>query len=479
MASYHNSSPGAGAPAQQVQQILQQFAQGPGLPFRGVLTAEDILEQVRKHDANFAQRCGHIWNAVVVLWTWLSQCVAEQKSCQWAVLRAFGLLFSLGQPLKSFNTGAYCKARAKLPEALIRELALTVGRRLEAQAPLDWLWYGRHVYLIDGSTLSMADTQANQKVYPQQRGQKPGLGFPLLRIVVAVSLATGALVAVAWAPYHGKQTGESSLLRKLLDQFQEKDVLVGDKQFCSYWMVALCRKRKLDVVFRQHHLRDSEPHPLRRLGRQDHLVQWVITPKPVWMERDEYQALRKEFRQQPLVMREFTVSVNIPGYRSEKITVATTLEHAGDFPQADVAGLYHDRWSVELDLRSIKCLMRMEPLSCKSPEMVHKEIWMHFLAYNLIRKTIAQSAWQENRLPRRISFNAARGVLVEHRAYLSLYGGSDDYRTYCEALFKCLAQCRVGDRPHRVEPRAIKRRPKPHDYLTRPRREAIAALLSA
>ena len=117
---------------------------------------------------------------------------------------------------------------AKLPEPVLRQLVYNVGDGLESRVPADWLWLSRHVKLVDGTTLLTPDTEENQEVWPQHRSQKPGLGFPLLRMVVVLSLATAALCGLAIGLYKGKQTGESALLRGLLDRFQRGNVLLGD-----------------------------------------------------------------------------------------------------------------------------------------------------------------------------------------------------------------------------------------------------------
>src|SRR5262249_22823032 len=158
----------------------------------------------------------------------------------------------------SEDTGTYCRARAKLPAALIRHLALTVGQRVEEAAAPAWLWHDRHVYLLDGSTATLADTPANQRRYPQSGRQKPGLGYPLIRYVLRVALATATVQALAYGPYKGKETGETALARPVLTGVRPGEVVVADRYFCSYWLVALLVGMGAEVVFRLHQRRQDD-----------------------------------------------------------------------------------------------------------------------------------------------------------------------------------------------------------------------------
>jgi hypothetical protein len=457
----------------QTEALRRQFAQADNLPFSGVLTAEKIQRLLDEEDVHFAEQPGEIFSPLIVLWAFLSQCLSDDKSCLAATLRIAGYLLAAGRERCSLRSGAYCKARAKLPLAFLRKLALEVAWDLEHQVPASWRWRGRRAFLVDGSTLTMPDTPANQEAYPQQAAQKPGLGFPILRIVVVFSLATGAVMAVAWGPYRGKGTGEPSLLRPLLDHFQKGDVLVGDTVFCGYWLIALAQRRGLDVVFHQHQARKTDFRQGERLGRRDHRLTWSDARRPDWLE--EQPAALPTLPTQ-MTMRELEVAVTVPGFRTKKVTLATTLLDATLFPSEALGEVYRARWQAELDLRSLKVQLRMEPLRGQSPAMVHKEIWAHFLAYSLLRLVIAQAAREAGTRPRHLSFNAARQLLVEFRQTL-LTASESWLPTLCREVLSMASEWRVGKRPDRVEPRAVKRRPKPHDLLLLPREEARQQLL--
>jgi DDE family transposase len=329
------------------------------------------------------------------------------------------------------------------------------------------------VYLADGSTVTMPDTVANQRAYPQPRTQQSGLGFPIARVVVLLALATAALVGAAIGPYIGKNQGEPALLHTLLDQLQAGEVLLGDRYYASYWLVALAKVRGIDVVFRQHQRRGYDFRRGTRLGPDDHLVVWTKPKRPQWLDAKTYSALPET-----LTVREVRTPVSKPGYRVKELVIVTTLLDADTYTKEDVTDLYHERWHVELDLRSIKIHLAMDILRCKTPAMVRKEIWAHFLAYNLTRQVMAQAAIDQDAHPRHCSFLGAVQNLNEFRMLL-LTAPADKRAERVQILWLAIVTHRVGDRPDRCEPRAVKRRPKPLRYLTKPRAETKAQLLAA
>ena len=222
---------------------LQPFLQAPGLPFARVLLEGDVTTAMAAEGVEFGQLEGSVYTPALTVWGWLSQTLhtGELRSCAAAVSRIIVLLVAMGHEPCAEDTSADRRARQKLPEAVIRRLAVQVGEKLEAEVPADWLWHGRHVKLADGTTLTMPDTDANRAAYPQNPAQKPGLGFPILRMVILLSLATGLLYDMAVGPYAGKETGENALLRTLWDALHPGDILLADRLYCSYCQVALCR----------------------------------------------------------------------------------------------------------------------------------------------------------------------------------------------------------------------------------------------
>ena len=453
--------------------ILTSFLQCSGLPFADVLSEGAIKKAFEDEEATFADDEEAVYTPAVTLWAFLSQVLfkEEQRSCVAAVARVVVLLVALERGPCSGNTGAYCRARGKLSETVLRRITLHVGEGCEDKLGEEWLWHGRHVRLVDGTTVSMPDTPANQAEYPQNRQQPEGLGFPIARVVVLLSLASGMLTGMAMGPYAGKETGESALLRSLLGRFKRGDILLADRYYCSYFMIALLQERGIDFVVRLHQRRPVNFRRGRHLGKEDHVVTWDRPQEPQWMDPQTYDRI-------PLSMevREIRVRVRQPGFRVDSFVVVTTLTDAKEYPKEDIASLYRCRWLAELDIRAIKITMGMDILRCKTPEMVRKEMWTCLLAYNLIRWAMLQSAQEAGVSPRALSFTAA--VQTIGASWLVMVLGDDTLTSLLiDAALAAMAVHIVGNRPGRVEPRAIKRRPKEHALLIKPRAEARAELL--
>lgn len=454
--------------------VLLSFLQHAGLAFAEALPEETIQQAFTDEGVRFAQEEGDVYTPPLTLWAFLSQVLFkdEHRSCRAAVARVIVLLVALEREPCSDNTGAYCRARAKIPVAVVRRLTLQVANACEQQVPAHWLWKDRHVHLVDGTTDSMPDTPANQAQWPQPASQQPGLGFPLIRMVVLISLATAMVTGMEMGPYQGKETGETALLRALFDCLHAGDIVLADRYYCSYFMIALLRELGVDVVFRLHQQRDADFRRGRRLGHGDHIVEWLRPAKPDWMDQETYERMPAS-----LAVRQVRVSVNQPGFRVRQLVVVTSLLDADAYTQQDIAELYHKRWLVELDIRAIKISLGMDVLRCKSPDMVRREIWTCLLAYNLIRQTMLQAALVADCSPRELSFTAALQKIAASWSTLPVCAHTAGI-LLIEVHLRHLANQRVGDRPNRVEPRAIKRRPKPHRLMTQPRQQARAALLA-
>jgi hypothetical protein len=441
------------------QHFLRSFLHDDGTRFREVLTDEQIARVARLQNLSFGTGKDDIYSVPLTLWAFVSQTVSESKSCVAAVARVLAWLTKLGRPACDAATGAYCKARAKLTELFLWLLTCDVGRKLEDQAPDAWRWHGKRVVLVDGSTLSLQDTPANQQAYPQPRSQRPGVGFPMLRWVALLGLATGVVLDSAVGPYRGKETGESALFRTLLSSLHPGDVVLADRYYCSYWMVALLQALGVDVVFRKHQLRHTDFRCGRRLGDNDHIVTWTKPRRPKWMDQATYDSLPETFD-----LREVRLQIATPGCRVKELVVVTTLRDHETYTKDEVLDLYHERWHAEIDLRSIKSQMKVEILRCKTPAMVRKEIWIHLLTYNLIRKVMAQAAAEHNLTPRQISFAGAMQTLNEFRTSL-LHASAAELPEMTRRILTAIAGHRVGNRPGRCEPRKVKRRPKGYSRL--------------
>jgi len=352
-------------------------------------------------------------------------------------------------------------------------LVLQTARKIEDGARDQWLWKGRKVALVDGSTVSMPDTVKNQQEFPQSNTQKPGLGFPVARLVAIISLATGVVRDLALGPYKGKETGETALFRTLLEGFEPGQVVLGDRYFASYFTLAALIKRDVDGLFRMHQRRKFDFRRGRRLGSEDHVVTWARPPRPDWMDKDTYDQIPMELR-----VRELRFKIQQPGFRVNELVLVTTMLESEEYTKEELADLFIERWNIELDLRSIKDVLQMDVLRCKTPEMVKKEIWMHLLAYNLIRGVMAKAAEAHDKQPRHLSF---KGTLQTMSAFQSdlRRARPRSRKRLVEAMLKAVSEHAVGDRFGRVEPRANKRRPKAHRFLMEPRKQARKRLLSA
>jgi Transposase DDE domain len=452
--------------------LCRAFGQHASLPLGGVFTPELLSQVACRYQVCFATGPNDFWTVALTSMAWVCQCLFPAKSCLSAVSRVVALCVVLGLAAPSANTGAFCKARAKLPADFLRELATTLSRLLEEQAPLHWRWRGRRVILVDGTTLSAADTAANQAEYPQHHQQQPGLGFPILRMVVLFGLATASLLACAFGRFEGDDTGETALLRDLLDELQEGDILVADRYYCAWWLVALAQQRGILVCFRLSAARKEEFPGGWSGQRRDYQTTWHKPKRPERMDRQFYDSLPGS-----LQVRIVDYRVPVPGFRPSRVTVATTLLGEKEFPAEDIADLYHKRWHVEVDIRTIKQTMQMEELSCLSPQMLQAEIWTHWLGYNLARLVAAQAALSRRLQPRQISFSAVRANLESF--YQALASSREEkWQQAVQELWRAITAQRVGQRPERSEPRETKRRAKnKYEPLRQPRPQRRAELL--
>lgn len=430
------------------------------LYFAALLEEQSILETFGAASSLWQ---GWIYSPAVTLWVFLSQCLSPDHSCRDAVARLAAWRVAQGRAPCSPDTSAYCTARDALPEAACHALVRRTGRELETQTPKEWLWYGRRVRVVDGSTLTMPDTPANQAEYPQAKTQKPGCGLPIARVLVVFSLAVGVVLDAAIGPYKGKQTGENSLFRTLHDVLEPGDVVLGDRCFSGWFDIALLFGRGVDVVVRKHQLRATDFRAGQRLGHDDHLVRWPKPPRPEWMSPAQYASLPDE-----LMLREVRVQVRQRGFRPKTLIVVTTLVDAEEIPAHEIAELYRRRWGAELQLRSLKVVLHMDHLRCKKPHRVRNEFYMHLLAYNLLRRVMALAALEAQVPPWQVSF---KGTLQTLSNYLPHLASCMPVDRGCAALLAAIAAHRVGNRPDRYEPRRIKRRPKSHKLMQMPRQE--------
>jgi hypothetical protein len=451
-----------------ISEEVKSLQESEVLPFHEILDARSVHAALAAEGVGFKDR---VYTPLVTLCVFLSQVLDPDHSCRAAVARLIVWLAIHGRKPCAPDTGSYCEARRRLPLGVVVRLVRSTAQEIEAAAADEWLWRGRRVLLVDGLTASMPDTAENQRAFPQSKSQGIGLGFPLVRIVALIALCTGVVRDLALGPYAGKETGETALFRTLMDDVEAATILLGDRCFASYFGIAALVQRSVDGVFRMHQRRKVDFRRGRRIAVEDHIAAWTKPPRPRWMDEATYAAMPEELR-----VRELRVRINQPGFRDDELVLATTMTDGEEYSKEELARLYLERWNIELDLRSIKDVLQMDVLRCKTPEMVEKEIWMHMLAYNLIRGVMSRAAKEHGVRPREISF---KGALQTMTAFQDSLRRADppSRRVLVAVMLEAIASHRVADRFGRVEPRANKRRPKPQRYLTEPRREARKRLL--
>lgn len=436
-------------PSRQQQQIRQCAKSSSSVEFFNVLTGPELLEITESQLPPHRER---LYPPTVTLAMFLKQVLDEDGSCQQAVNGWAMQRLAEGLSPRSVATGAYCRARQRLPLPMITALARCSGALLSLGARPEWLWRGRSVKLVDGTGISMPDTADNQRRYPQPGSQAAGVGFPVARVVGVICLATGALLDAAVGPLEGKGHTEWDLFRGLLGVFERGDLMLADALYANYFLVSQLQAQGVDVLLEQHGSRHTDFRRGRRLGPRDHVVEWKKPrQRPQWMTPQAYAAAPES-----VAMREIAVD--------GRVLVTTLHDPHGQIHKRELSDLYARRWHVELDLRNIKTTMGMDVLRCKTPSMVDKELWIGLLAYNLIRLMMAQAAAVSGLHPRQLSFKHAVQMWTQwlsHGARRSQFPPGE--------LFRLIAQRRVGHRPGRIEPRTCKRRPKSSKWLKVPR----------
>lgn len=436
----------------QQKTVQSHIAKNDSYSIFNLLTSDALLDKVEQLLPEHRERQ---FPPTETLSMFIAQALSADRSCQNIVNQSALQRLTSGLNPCSTHTGGYCRARQRLPLAMVTEFTRHVGQLVDAQLPSAWRWKGRRVRIVDGTTVTMPDTCDNQQSYPQQGGQKPGLGFPICRIVGITCLSSGVLLNAAVGRFNGKGSDEQTLLRTIQDTFQPGDIVLGDAFFATYFFIAAMQAKGVDILMEQFGARKRSTDFRRgqRLGQRDHLIVFKKPAKPYWMSKAQYQAAADSIR-----LREFKAGGKI---------MVTTMICPKQAPKNELKLLYRSRWDVELDIRHIKDTLGMNILSCKTPEMALKEIWVYLLAYNLIRLMMAQSALLAEVLPRQISFKHGLQLWLIWTQQSALFDEEQRHK-----LFLLIAQQRVGNRPGRIEPRAVKRRPKPYPLLTKPRHEA-------
>ena len=391
----------------------------------------------------------------------LFQVLQPECSCREIVRQILALCALHTHDTSSPGTSAYCQARQRLPWDILPRLRCALAAHADRASSL---WKGLRVKVVDGTGISMPDTQMNQRAYPQPGGQKPGCGFPLLKLVGVFSLATGALLDYAKGNKHQHELG---LLQRLLDSFKARDLVLADRGFSTYALMALLGLRNVHSLFRLHHARRRDFRQGKCLGKRDRLLVWRKPSdwqKPRFIPKLLWRRLPPQ-----LSVRMVRFALSVPGYRTRSVTLITTLLDPVLYPAAELAELYARRWRIELWFRDIKTSMGMETLRCLSPKMVHKELEMFFIAYNAIRCFMADAAETHHVAIERLSFKGSVDSMRQFAAAIAQARSRKKKDQLIARLLELIARDQVPERPGRREPRAVKRRPKPYQKLNRPR----------
>ncbi len=438
--------------------LKQKFANSVGLPFRDLLPESTIIEALEAEKVKYRNR---LFNPIVTLWAFLSQVLDTDKSLQNAVSRVIAWLAEAGELIPSTDTGAYSKARLRVPEGVFKRLLGQTAQKLSDQAESKDLWCGRHVRICDGSSVNMSDTKQNQAVYPQHSNQASGCGFPIVKIVVMFSLATGAVMDVLIAAF---KTSEVVLARQFYHHLLPGEVLLADRAFGTYVDLVLVQAQQADAVFRKHQSRKSDFRRGKKLGIGDHIVTWYKPKRcPNGMKAEEFAALPDQVQ-----VREVHLLIQHKGFRTKEIILITTLVDPKIYTKTKLAQLYKLRWEVEVDLRHVKTTLGMEMLRAKTPDMVRKEIFVHLMAYNLLRALMWESAKKAGVSPLRVSVQGTRQHLLNFLSQLVDAAPKKRQRLY-RTLLTVVSHKLVPHRPDRFEPRLKKLRPKAYGWMQQPR----------
>ncbi len=441
-----------------VQILVDKYSSSMGLPFQKLLPESFLADALDEEKIKYRQR---IFSPIVTIWAFLSQVLDTDKSCHNAVSRIISWLAGAGAEIPSEDNSAYCQARKRLPEKLIEKLFIEVGNKLESNTTPEQIWCGRHVKVLDGSTVSMPDTIDNQKAYPQPSSQKVGCGFPLAKIMVLFSITTGAAIGIVIDVF---KTHDIKLARQLYKYLNPGDIALGDRAFCAYSDIYFLQKQSCDAIFRKHQGRTKQMKKGKRIGPCDCLVTWhKPKSRPQGLSKEEFDSLPPH-----LLLREIHYYICIPGYRTKQVTLITTLLDAQLYPTVELVKIYELRWDVELDLKHIKTTLGMDILRGKTPAMVRKEIYVYLLAYNLLRTVMWQAVSQKGVNPLRISLQGTRQHLNNFISELKDASPINRKQLY-QIMLQLIVHKLVPSRPGRVEPRVRKRRPKSYPLMQQPR----------
>lgn len=455
-------------PRSEQQKLVERLALLRQKSFKqiGEVFEKFIPRELLKPESSGVMSRRRLFSKENTFWAFFSQVLDADGGCMEVIRKLQAYASIKGIKVPSSSTASYCTARKKLDEQMLSDILAHTADRLE-QIPETGMLNNRRVIVVDGTGLSMPDTPQNQAVWPQLSSQKPGCGFPSARICACFSLESGALLSYAIG---NKKNNELPLFRQQWKIFKEGDIFLGDKGFCSYFDIESLLKKGVDsVVTLAKRAPATAANCLKKLGPDDMLMVWkrpVYTAKLAY-SREEWANLPKE-----LILRQIKVTVNNPGFRTQGFYIITTLLDASQYPAKELAELYFKRWDVELFFRDIKTTMGMDILRCQTPEMIRKEILMHFIAYNCVRRLMYEAAEEADLEVRVVSFKGSLQALRNWEPHLNQakVSKAERFRLISD-LYDAMTNTPIRQRPGRSEPRCVKRRPKSYQLLTAPRHD--------
>ena len=453
------------SPKSEQAKALEKLKSANTLGDLKAVCADSIPDELLSPAAKGAHSRQRQYSLPVLFWAFLAQVLSPNTPCREIVRRVQAWRAASDAEFQSSpQTVAYCKARAKLPEKTLDAIFKHIAQRCERNTPEDALWKGRHVKIIDGTTISMPDTPLNQEEYPQPSSQKPGCGFPLMRLVGLFSLASGALLEFATGNNH---IHETLLFRRLWGFLEKNDILLADRGFCSFYALAQLKKQGIDSVIHLNQSRNSDMTKGKKLGPNERLQIWTKPVKPpTGVSEDEFATVPET-----LTVRVVEIHFRARGFRYTSCLIVTTLLEADIYNVEALGELYFQRWTVELHFRELKTFLGMEILHCRSPHMIKRELQMHLIAYNVIRHVMQSASIRNHKPLARISFKGSIDTIRHWAPVLDAARKSPrKQRRLLLDMLHFIASDTVPERPNRSEPRAKKRRPKNYLLLTKPRK---------
>lgn len=444
-----------------LRDLLDNSISDLGTVFSEILPIE-VLEKAQR---NVRSR---VYPEVIVFWAWISQMLESNSSCADALTRVQNWYDSADLPVPAFDTSAYCRARQRLSGEFLDVVEERSKRYAEERIEGHHLWYGFRLKAIDGTSMKLLDTAENQVAYPQPSGQKEGCGYPVMGVTGVLDLGTGRIEKHTQGDY---REHDAKGLYSLCDHFGENDLLIADRAYSSYELMALLLAGGTHSVMRLHQKREGKMDWRRgkKLDQGSRLVVWNKPPSPgnCGITEEEWAALPDTME-----MRIVRTRGKDRNGKPKWLYIVTTLTDAESYPTEEIALLYAERWKIEVKFRDIKTTMQLEMIRVKTPEMARKSLRMAFIAYNLVKALQMDAIAGKPYVMDEIGFKGTLDVITEFRSqFRNLQSKPRLLATRREAIGERIRERVLLIRPDRSEPRATKLRPKSYQYLTKPRED--------